>query len=55
MAKVAPFHDSQNTGIYHVCSKCLEGLKIQLEHRRQGEGNRRLCDRCEELQASDGC
>ena len=55
MPEVAPFHDSQNTGTYHICSKCPVGLAIQLGNRRQGEGNRRLCDSCKALQASDGC
>lgn len=55
MAKVAPFHSDQNPGIYHVCSKCTEGLNIQLGNRRQGRGYGRLCYRCKALQGSDNC
>ena len=55
MPKGAPFHSRQNPGVYHVCSKCPEGLKIQLGNRVSGTGDGKLCSKCKELQASGGC
>jgi hypothetical protein len=33
---VAPFHSSQNPGVYHVCSNCTEGNNIERQNRRPG-------------------
>jgi hypothetical protein len=43
MAKVAPFHSSQNPGKYHVCSNCTEGNNIESKYREQGTGGGSLC------------
>jgi hypothetical protein len=55
MAKVAPFHSSQNPGKYHVCSNCTEGNNIEAKYKKAGAGGGTLCARCSSLQSSGKC
>ena len=55
MAKVAPFHSSQNPGKYHVCSTCTEGNNIEDKYRTPGTGGGVLCKRCSDLQTEAKC
>jgi hypothetical protein len=55
MATVAPFHSSQNPGVYHVCSICTEGNNIERQDRRPGTGGGHLRDHCRRLQSQGGC
>ncbi len=55
MAKVAPFHSSQNPGVYHICSRCTEGDNIQPEYKKPGTGGGRKCKNCADLERDGKC
>jgi hypothetical protein len=55
MARVAPFHSSQNPGKYHTCSTCTEGNNIEQQYRRQGTGGGTECKNCQERQRNGSC
>ena len=54
MAKASPWH-SVKRDVYHVCTNCEDGNNIEPENRREGDGNKRLCDRCSELIRAGTC
>lgn len=48
MARAKPWH-SVLSYVHHVCTECKTGNDIAPRNRREGTGNRRLCDECEYL------
>lgn len=55
MAKVAPFHSSQNPGVYHTCSNCTEGNNIENKYKVNGTGGGSKCDRCAKFEKEGKC
>jgi hypothetical protein len=57
MAKCPPFHtDSEeykpkHREVYHDDDECSEGEKIEKKHRKDGEGNRKRCEVCDDLES----
>ena len=52
--KKAPWYSVKGT-VHHVCTNCTEGDNIQPENKRQGNGNKPLCDKCQTLIDASGC
>ncbi len=48
MARVAPFHSTQNPSKYHFCSTCTEGNNIEAKYKKEGTGGGTPCKNCEE-------
>ena len=55
MARVAPFYDSKNPGVYHVCSKCPEGNNIEPLYKKSGRSGGTLCETCMRLTYQRKC
>jgi hypothetical protein len=55
LAKVFPFHSTLATdpAVHHDNNACPLGQAIELESRRDGEGGRPRCERCEELNRTE--
>jgi hypothetical protein len=52
MSRVAPFYsDEPGRKVYHNNNQCTEGNNIEARNWRSGTGNKRLCERCKELNA----
>lgn len=49
MPRKAPWHSAKVKNVYHNNSECTEGNNIERENLRSGDGGKRLCERCEEL------
>jgi hypothetical protein len=49
MSKVAPFHSSEKTEVYHNNSECTEGNNIEKRNLVSGTGGKRLCEACARL------
>jgi len=51
MAKVAAFHSVKESDrkVHHNNDKCTEGNNIEKANKRDGTGNRPLCDHCQRL------
>lgn len=49
MAKVNPFHSSQQKDVYHDNSSCTEGNNIEPRNRVSGTGGLPKCARCKTL------
>jgi hypothetical protein len=47
--RVKPFHSSEPTLVFHNNNKCTEGNNIEDRNWRAGEGGKRLCKRCRDL------
>jgi hypothetical protein len=50
MPQKSPWH-SVKEPVYHNNTECSEGNNIESENLRQGDGGKRLCERCAELNA----
>ncbi len=48
MAKKSPWH-AIGSEVYHNNTKCTEGNNIESKNQRAGEGGKRLCRHCKEL------
>lgn len=48
MAVVSPWH-SIKAAVHHNNTTCNTGNNIEKENRREGTGNKPLCDECEAL------
>ena len=48
MAKKSAWH-AEGSEVYHNNSKCTEGNNIEDRNRKTGDGGKRLCKHCREL------
>lgn len=48
MAKVSPWHSTKQT-VHHNDTRCNTGNNIERENRREGTGNKPLCQECADL------
>ena len=48
MPKIAPWHSIKQT-VHHNNTNCNTGNNIEKENVRQGDGGKRLCDECADL------
>ncbi len=53
MSKVAPFN-AKDSGVYHNNNQCTEGNNIETRNWKSGDGGKRLCKHCKELNAGRG-
>jgi hypothetical protein len=56
MARIRPFHSilATDRAVHHDNTDCEEGASIPWPNRRDGDGGRPRCGRCEELDRADG-
>ena len=54
MTEVSPFHSKNHLHVYHACSSCRIGKRIQPSNKASGTGGLRLCLCCEKLLAQEG-
>jgi len=51
MAKqCSPYH-SVDSDVYHIYSDCTKGNDIEKDKKRQGTGNKRLCQVCNDIKS----
>jgi len=50
-----PFFSSKHPGVYHICSKCTEGRKIERLYKNPGTGGGTLCQKCLALRMRGDC
>lgn len=55
MASVPPFYSSKTQDVFHICSNCPDGRKIDPEDRRSGTGGLQKCGECRQLSAKGSC
>ena len=48
MARVIAFHNSENPGVYHICTRCTEGKNIETRFKKPGTGGGSLCKACQD-------
>lgn len=54
MAKTNPWHSVKDGTKHHNNTACTEGNNIEPENRREGTGNKPLCDHCKRLNQGGG-
>lgn len=50
MVKKSPWH-AKDSEVYHNNSACTEGNNIEPKNIKNGDGGKRLCKRCKDLNA----
>jgi hypothetical protein len=55
MADTIPFYSAKNPDVFHICSNCSEGKKIDPADRRPGTGGLQKCGECRRLSAKGAC
>ena len=49
-----PWHSTKES-VYHVCTNCEDGKRIDPQQKWLGDGSKPLCERCNQLLRANGC